>query len=284
MAAILTRRPWTDDELGYIADSKHLTAAEVADHLGRTKASVDAIRKRMREGMKRQNPPWTPDEEEKIVDMADGFTLEQIAQRVPGRTSVAIARRLYLLGIRRSTHSHAYDPSIIGRRPLLAKTCPRCGVLRGSECFHVKPSGNRQSYCIFCQATHAKKRRTDPASPRDNGAAAIRARVWSRAAKLITEPADRAGQPYLESDFETLSDPALSVLCKALRLGRTYSATKNACHKLGYTSRGGDLSKREYDQWLIENPNADRVAEITAALKQEFADANVPFPQWDWDD
>jgi hypothetical protein len=103
-------------------------------------------------------------------------------------------------------------------------------------------------------------------------------------AALTAESATRTGYPYLEADFEVLADPAITVLGKALRLGRTYSAVLQATSSRGYESLSNRIGQRSAAAWSIDNPNVDRIDEITAALKQEFTDAGIRFPEWDWDD
>lgn len=43
------------------------------------------------------------------------------------------------------------DPSAIGARTLLAKSCKRCGTLRMGGDFYTRPSGLRDSECISCK-------------------------------------------------------------------------------------------------------------------------------------
>jgi len=90
--------------------------------------------------------------------------------------------------------------------------------------------------------------------------------------------------PWLDGDLLILADPSLTLVGKALRTGRTYSAVAARCSINGYRSAGSKLDPSDSQPWLIDNPNADRIDEITASLKQEFETAGVPFPAWDWDD
>lgn len=99
--------------------------------------------------------------------------------------------------------------------------------------------------------------------------------------KLTAPTAHRMGEPYTEADYVILRDPGLSHFGKALRLHRTYKAVKSQCFRAGIRSERGVL---DFAEWRIHNPNAERIDEITAALRQEFETAGVPFPAWDWDD
>jgi len=102
---------------------------------------------------------------------------------------------------------------------------------------------------------------------------------------LTKRTATRTGEPYLEEDFLILEDPHMSLLDKALKLGRTYMAVAGMCSRNGYQSSASKTFGSRADAvWRIDNPNAARVDEITASLKQEFATAGVPFPAWDWDE
>lgn len=106
-----------------------------------------------------------------------------------------------------------------------------------------------------------------------------------KAAQAATvELATRSGLPYIDKDFKVLADPQLTQIDKALTLGRTYAAISNMCGKNGYSSLGHSLGSATSSAWSIDNPNADRIDEITESLKQEFATTGVPFPAWDWDD
>jgi hypothetical protein len=80
----------------------------------------------------------------------------------------------------------------------------------------------------------------------------------------------------------------MTILQKALTLRRTYTAVAVKCSREGVKSVVG-LGDPERDQWLIDNPNADRLDEITASLAVETreapeADEPRPAPSWDWDD
>ena len=63
------------------------------------------------------------------------------------------------------------------------------------------------------------------------------------------------GQPYTDEDHKVLSDQDLTLLQKALRLGRSYAAVRSMCMRSGYRSHVG-LGDPERDQWKIDNPNA----------------------------
>jgi len=81
----------------------------------------------------------------------------------------------------------------------------------------------------------------------------------------------------------------MTLLQKALTLHRTYGATANACSKGGHKSKVG-LGDPERDQWMIDNPNLDRLEEIAASLPAPQKAPMVPetpertAPSWDWDD
>jgi len=89
--------------------------------------------------------------------------------------------------------------------------------------------------------------------------------------------------------MEVLMDPSLTVLEKALKLNRTFMSVANQERLNGFTSRNPNLGNPSEEQWLIDNPNADKFDEITANVysSRQLVDAGSHQPQrpeFDWDD
>jgi hypothetical protein len=98
--------------------------------------------------------------------------------------------------------------------------------------------------------------------------------------------------PWTEDDYKTLADPDLTAFQKALVLKRTYTSVHSAVARMGFKSKVG-LGDPERDQWLIDNPNADRVDEIRAQFESMTDDIQMPVletagapkrPVFDWED
>lgn len=274
-----TRRIWTDDELGYVEDTMDRPQREVAAHLNRPIHSVADMRGAIRGGWTRKLEVWT-EEEDAVILANPNFRNEELSARLPGRTPTAVSRRrIKIQENKRDLHS--YNPFAVGGRPLLAKTCRKCGrilpgmwfgfgVSHGIKCYssHCRECSNKQT----SEREKKKKRHLDK-----------RARAYVEKAQAITIPlAEMKGQPWTEADHKILADPSLTLLAKALITRRTYSGAATTAHKSGYKSRQ-PIGDPERDQWIIDNPNVDRIEEITAMLNQP--EPTTPTrPDFEWDD
>jgi hypothetical protein len=202
-----------------------------------------------------------------------------------GRTSIAVdKRRRWLVKDQESKVRFGASPLKMGARPLLAKTCPSCGLLLQAKWFG-KNSKKWSRDCTRCISKAKKGTRKYNNSPEYKA----KIREAKRKYQELTLPgASRKGQPWTESDMAILGDPDLTIFRKALTLHRTHEATRRACQVNGFKSFVG-LGDPDRDQWMIDNPNADRFEEITASLVTETqespeADEPRPAPSWDWDD
>lgn len=278
---------WTDDELGYIHETMERPASEVAAHLGRSRESVYAARSRIRSGWSRKKAVlWTPEEDAFVRSNAGRRTVPDLAAEL-GRTVRATYRRMGALGIRANNGSGVYiNPFVISNRPLVAKTCTTCGHLLPAQWFRfVETRGMKgwHSSCKKCLSVKASAREQH-GPPRPETSA--RRKAFTQKADALTIPlAINNRKEYTEADHAVLSDPTLTHLEKALELRRTYTAVSSYASKHGYKSHRYALGDPAHDRWIIANPNAERIDEITALLRQEVEqDAGRPRPEWDWDD
>lgn len=274
----MSRRTFTDDDLGYIADSMDRPRADVAAFLGVDNDAVSNMRRLIKSGWSRKKSRWTAEEDE-FIRRNQTMSVNQMSSNLPGRTYDAVAARVSYLGL--NIGNHKRDPMALGMRTMLAKTCPRCGLLLPPEWFFLnKKKGFYRRECKKCDSQTTMERRPD--DKRRNNERLIE--YAKRAQEISLETADKKGCEYTEADHAVLADESLTRLSKALILHRTYQGVSNTIFSNGYKSKGSRLGNPQRDRWLIDNPNASRVDEITAALKQEFTDAGIQFPEWDWDD
>lgn len=271
------RRKWTDYEIGFIQDHDDWPVERIADELGRTVDSVRQKRTSVRRG-------WTPTENAWSA-MEDDFLLanprmsESDASSHLRRTPGAVGARRIVLAKRGNAalgFGKNFAPSRVGARPLLAKTCPNCGLLLQAMWFNK----NRVGYTRLCgRCVH--RTRTTKQVVTDRQRRQHKEFVQKYQALTIAG-ASRNGQPWVESDFKVLQDPDMTAFQKALALHRTYKATARACQINGFKSKVG-LGDPERDQWIIENPNMARVEEISGHSKRaELVSAGRP--DFDWDD
>lgn len=290
------RRPWTDEEYGFVLHSR-LTAKEIAAELGRTQGSVQQARWALRKGwtpQKEAGQPWTTSEDALIISNPN-LSADGASRLLPGRTPSAISgRRQVLRGLRGDVpeFNRNTSPFKPGARPLLAKTCPACGLLLQEKWF--EHDGRKRSCrvreCKRCrmEARNAKGYTRRDSESRQNGWADVHKR-WQ---EITRERAERNGQPWLESDMEVLADPDMTLFQKALALRRTYAATQQAAHKFEFPSKTPALGDPERDQWLIANPNIDRIDEIRATISREYEPVSESAevvagdrrPDFEWDD
>lgn len=242
----MTYKPWTDEENGFILDTLGWPIRRVAEQLDRTPHSVQQRRTDLVNGkaMEPKTPPWTAAEEAVIV--ANPFLsvrdIAVILNRSP--EAVKIRRSAIRRSANPSVEAKNLNPHKNGSRPLLAKTCIGCGLLLQAKWF----TGNHKGWSKTC--TRCQPRGRSPQAYPD------RSREFMRRMQELTLPlATSNNQQWTLADHEVLASQDMTILEKALRLGRTYMATASMCRSSGHKSLVG-LGDPERDQWIIDNPNA----------------------------
>jgi len=280
------RKTWTDDDIGYVMETLDQPVKDVARHLERSIASISSTRSKLKAGW--TGPaflPWTAPEDAVIASMRYA-TAEEIAAKLPGRSEASVNIRRSKIGAGGVNYKHK-NPHLPGARTVVARTCRSCGLLLPSEWFSRKVTTRQgvstRSDCRKCLslATQERVNRNGYVRPDRGDSSDI---YRQRAQELTSSLAENNHQDYTEADHKILADPAITSLTKALRLKRTYLATRAACQKFGYVSLTNQLASPEDDQWLIDNPNTDRIEEITASLQRETVGTVPVRPRWDWDD
>lgn len=256
-------RPWTDEDLGFLADNEHMSARELGQLMGRGMQSVQKKREQVREGWTRLKERWTEDELD-VVRATPNLTAQQVAERLPGRTYKAVTSARKMLAHSEGATFQAYptkSPHHVGRRRLLAKTCPSCGLFLDAEWWSRQSNGSLRHHCMKCLSVatvRSQRERGRPStSSRDGGASA---RKFARKLQdLSLAHAVNRGKEWTEADMPTLSDPDLTAIEKALKLGRTYFATHTACQSFGFTSRVG-RGDPIHGTWVIHFPIKESAA------------------------
>lgn len=267
------QRPWTDEDMGYIASTLSDPASTVAERIGRSVRMVYNKRSHIKAGWSRKYDSWTPLEDDMLLDLSSKLTASEIAERMPGRTVSSIFNRCHRLGAALGM-GQSKNPFFISNRPLIAKTCNTCGLLLPSKWFGYSTKNRAwSSDCRNCCTTYARGRKYQTIKD---------ASYATRAQALSLPNALNSGNPWVESDHRVLLDPTLTHLAKALKLNRTYNAIAGACQRNGYKSHVG-IGDPEQDQWLIDNPNAGHVEEIAASLNQAGS-TTAARPEFEWDD
>ena len=246
-------KSWSEEEVEYVEANPDLTAREIGEDLGRGEAAVLQIRKKLREGTY-QGPMWT-EEEIALVRSTPHLTHHEVAKRLGKRPSTVRGLR-QRLGRREGIRFDIYDsknPHHVGSRRLLAKTCPKCGLLLEANWYVNRKTGSRTwfSSCTRCTPRSDVESKV-PTEVRKSQNQASQQKLQN----LSLPHAINTGEPYTEADHKVLADPDLTVIEKALKIGRTYFATNTACGSNGYASKVG-LGDPMKGVWVIDNPNAD---------------------------
>ena len=278
-----TISPWTDEEYGFVQDSD-LTARQIADQLGRPLSSVHQVRRKLRAGWVPAGNTWTEAEESVLISNPDA-PIAELERLLPGRKRWSILeRRRELRGRghaipKLGKNSSPFKP---GDRPLLAQTCTACGRLLPSSWFEKdKRKGCLTKKCLHCKrADHKAKGYGKGEREKWNAVWRERHKRWQ---DMTREQAENNGQPWMEHDMEILSNPELTILQKAFNLKRTYSATQQAAHKFALPSKTPGLGDPEMEMWVIDNPNAEKVDEISELLRASAPDGPVR-PEFEWED
>lgn len=270
------QRAWTDEEMGYVLSTLDRPRQEVAEQIGRSTQTISCMRLKVRRGWVRSLESWTLAENEILREHAGALSAKGLVKLLPGRSQQSIESQKHKLRIKTGP-AVRNNPRAVGSRTLIARTCTVCGLLLPASWFSIKKrNGGRLSQCRKCSPAQKYANGTTVKTRRNSREYADKAQA------LTLETATRKGLEYTESDHAIMSDPTNTALSKALAMNRTYAATATALSANGYKSARA-LGDTLTDQWLIDNPNADRVDEITARLtKPELVSAGMP--AWDWDD
>lgn len=235
--------PWTDEEYAYLEDHQHLTSREIADALGRSVGAVEKKRAKIKRGWEPARDQWT-DEDIDFVRTHVEMTAPQVAAAI-GRTVAQVQnqrKRLNKEGISFRV-GHRKKPTDIGARRLLAKTCPSCGFFLPASWFYFAKT-NGGYYTPRCSKCLSDADGRPGRGGSDNG----QSRRKMQAKSL--ETATRMREPWTGPDHEVLASPDLTLLDKAIRLGRTYYAVMHQTDEHSYRSKVG-LGEREQSAWVI---------------------------------
>lgn len=248
-------RRWTDEEVGFLEANPNMTAYEAGRELGRSEPSVWEMRRKMRDG-KVVLASWT-EEELDFVRTTPHLTHHQVAKHLDKKPSTVRGARQRLSrveGIRFDEYGDK-SPYHVGARRLLAKTCTKCGLLLEANWFTERKKGRRQ---WFSACTRCLPRGGESRTPRDVRRARNQ-KTQQKLQSLSLQHAVNHQQPYTEADHKVLANPDMTVLEKAIAIGRTYFATNNATTTNGYTSKVG-LGDPMNGRWVIDNPNVLEMA------------------------
>lgn len=245
-------KSWSEEEVEYVEANPDLTAREVGEDIGRGEAAVQQMRRKIRNGT--LSPVVWTDEEVAFVRSTPHLTYKDVAKRLKKRPSTVRGLR-QRLGRHEGVRFDVYDtkdPHAVGKRRLLAKTCTKCGLLLEANWFTSRKSGSRTwfSACVRCSPRGGESR--VPKEVRKDQNHESQQRLQS----LSLPHAVNSGQPYTGADHKVLAEPDLTILEKAIKIGRTYFATNAACSTNGYASRVG-LGDPMKGVWVIDNPNAE---------------------------
>jgi len=246
------RRPWTDEEFGFIQSPPNgWTHEDIADFLGRTVACVKKYRLKLKRGWQREREAYTAEECAYIADTMDRWAADVAADLGRTKSSVTQQRmRLQRVGIAGASTAPANRPRAheVGSRTLLAKTCPKCGLLWGGGEFKPMPRGYHP-LCARCLGSVRRSR--EVGKPRQHYIAAMEAATRSLATKSVPYRS-RNGEPWTERDVALLADQTLSMPEVAARLGRTWQATQSALNRYGVERPRERATQLPTGEWRIE--------------------------------
>ena len=244
-----THRPrrWTAGELSVLAETMAMAAVSVAELLGRSTGSVEMARfQRLRDVPSRKQ--WTQ-EDIAVVRETPEWTAEQVGRKI-GRTTMAVnSARANLTASEGVTFGTTNkSPLRVGRRQLVARTCHACGLLLDASWFYACGS-SWSARCSRC-LRDANADRDSRQSKTDEQVAEWRENDRRREAHA-QENATNSWQEWTEADYVILMDESLAVMEKALRLRRTYGATKARASAMGARHRRDDRRGEPIEFWSV---------------------------------
>lgn len=212
---------------------------------------------------------WTPDEDAALLELITSCTPHQVGAYL-GFSPKAVQLRLRRLGVgRRLTEKRPMVPFTIPKSGiLLAKSCSRCGELRGRDAYKAASNGARySSECRVC----------GNADSREKYLHSNYRKVRQELQAHTVDNAHKHGQEWTSTEDERLKDYSLSSYGLALELGRTMEAVTARRHRLGMNPRG--VVKRATGRWAIDFP-------ATQAEVEDYFRRLGPVPEelWEWSD
>lgn len=258
-------RQWTDEEYGYVQDTMKEPAAEVAAALGRSRDSVYNVRSKLRAGFVPTVIPWSEDEDQYLRDTR-WLTAEKVAEHL-NRTYGSVAKRRNVLFGKEGIEAAPVNksPTSNGKRLLIAKTCPKCGLLLDAFWFlKTKSGGHAGMWTTYCRKCSGSGKRDDQGKARDRKHQSARLAVLQR---LSLRHAERKGEEWTEADQRVLADPDLTVFEKSALTRRTYFATANAIERYGHKFSKPDIGDPKDSQWAIHlHPDVQRMLAVDGAM------------------
>ncbi len=134
----------------------------------------------------------------------------------------------------------------VGTRLLLAKTCVKCDLLLGGDCFSLRPAGYH-SYCRHCACKESRAITKSQEAIGNDYATRIQAASKSWAIYKYGN--------WSEDELEVLRDKSLTVLEKSYKLRRTYYAVQGTIQRRGWTSSPNRLPPQKDGVWIIQFPD-----------------------------
>lgn len=241
---------YTDHEMALIAD-RSLKLREVADQVGISISAVSAIRKKIDAGTLKLSD-WLDSEIDFVIENINRMTTQKLADFL-GRTHSEVHTeigRLRRNGLVAPKSKISMNPNTVAGRPLIAKTCPKCGHLRGAEWFnksHTRSAGSRPTYqpnCRQCETSRSKETMREKKHREHHG------KYVAKLQSYTLERAEKNGQEWTSADLEILSSTDKTTFQKALELKRTYLATSAALHRNGLTSKP-DFEGMKNGEWKL---------------------------------
>lgn len=242
-----------DHELAIALDPA-IPVAEAAEIVNRTKNGIWAMRKKAREGTLTLRSSWSDAEIEFLISNPY-MTAKQISGHT-GRTESAVAQMKLKLAREQGVEFHrgSKSPMSVGQRPLLAKTCADCGMFLGAEWFRETVSRsirmNWASSCKKCASERAER------FQRREGRLGDNSRKYQ---EVSVHYAHNNGQEYTDADYDILQREDMSLLEKAIAMGRTYAAVSGAVQKFNLQVKHR-LGEPQESEWKIFFDSAQREA------------------------
>ena len=238
----MIKKPWTDGELGFIHDTMDWPVDEVVAHLGRSYLAVTSKRNRRNLKPVTRKDLWS-DAENDVLLTSSHLSAPQIAKLLPRRSVMAIRSQRDNLSL------FAEKPWQVGRRRLVAKTCPACGKLLSARWFESK-NNQWRTICVRCFNVRAKDCNAISKIKRSRNNASSYKRLQDASLK-VADP-DKRGSEWMDSEYEIIARSDLTVFQKALAVKRSYYATGQKVSTMGFKSLSG--LGEQTDVWVIQLP------------------------------
>lgn len=221
---------------------------------------------------KKRPTVWAEDMDAALLELVESCTLKQIAAYLGVTDRSAKSRLRRIGGQKRGRIGRPMNPFTLPKTGvLLAKTCTKCGELKGASDYYNRKGVSRVQFASECRLC------TNKANRNRNHRKLNYRKVRKALQDHTMECATRHRQEWTTAEDEILSNTTKSTYLVALELGRTLNAVWDRRQTIGIAKQ--PMLQSNSGNWEIDFPATQQEIEdyfrSLGPVSEEF---------WEWND